>query len=98
MLDHLTARVLELVDGEDAFGFDIRIVVADLGCIFVDGSKHPIEVSNEDRAADTVLRVNAEDMLAMLNQTLAPLTAFMLGKLKVDGDLKKAMQLTNLIS
>ncbi|HZW60031.1 MAG TPA: SCP2 sterol-binding domain-containing protein [Woeseiaceae bacterium] len=96
MLEDLTARVLRLVDGEDAFGFDIRIVVADLGCIFIDGNREPIEVSNEDRAADTVLRVNASDMLALLDRRLAPLNAFMLGKLSVDGDLSKAMQLTAL--
>lgn len=97
MLEQLTARVEDLVDGEEAFGFEIRVVVRDLGCIFVDGTRDPIVVSNEDKAADTVLRLNATDMLAMLDRKLQPLNAFMLGKLQVDGDLSKAMQLTGLL-
>lgn len=97
MLEQLTARVEDLVDGEEAFGFEIRIVVRDMGCIFVDGTRDPIVVSNEDKAADTVLRLNAADMLALLDRELQPLNAFMLGKLQVDGDLSKAMQLTDLL-
>lgn len=96
MLDQLTARVHALVESEDAFGFDTRIVVKDLGCIFIDGTQTPVAVSNDDRAADTVLRLTADDLQAMLDGTLAPLNAFMLGKLAVDGDLGKAMKLAEL--
>ncbi len=96
MLDQLTARVQALVESEDAFGFDTRIVVADLGCIFIYGTQTPLVVSNEDRAADTVLRLSADDLQAMLDGTLAPLNAFMMGKLAVEGDLGKAMKLAEL--
>jgi putative sterol carrier protein len=96
MLDNLTARVQQLVDGIDPFGFELRIVVADHGCIFIDGTNGKIVVSNDDRAADTVLRVSAKNLQSLLDGTLQPLNAFMLGKLRVDGDLSKAMQLSRL--
>lgn len=96
MLDRLTARVRERVDCEDAFGFRVRLDVVEHGTILVDGSEYPMTVSNDDGEAATVLRVSGNDLLAMLDGRLSPLTAFMLGRVQVEGDLGKAMQLGRL--
>ena len=96
MLDRLTARVRELVDCEDAFGFRVKLVVTDLGCIYVDGSSYPITVSNADEDAAATLQLSGADLSQLLDGRLSPLTAFMLGRIHVDGDLGKAMQLSRL--
>lgn len=96
MLDRLTARVRELVDCEDAFGFRVKLRVRDAGCILVDGSAYPITVSNDDDEAVATLEMGSGDLEKMLDGQLSPLTAFMQGRLQVDGDLGKAMQLNQL--
>lgn len=96
MLDRLTARVSKLVDCEDAFGFRVKLQIANAGCIFVDGSTYPIKVSNDDADAAAVLQMSGDDLQDMLDGKLSPLTAFMQGRVQVDGDLGKAMQLSRL--
>ena len=96
MLDSLTSRVRELVDCEDAFGFRVRLDLADIGSIYVDGENYPIKVSNEPGDAAAVLRMSGSDLQELLDGRLSPLTAFMVGRIQVDGDLGKAMQLSRL--
>ncbi len=96
MLDRLTSRVRELVDCEDAFGFCVRLDIVDIGSIYVDGEQYPITVSNDDGDAAAVLRLSGRDLQELLDGRLSPLTAYMVGRLKVEGDLGKAMQLSRL--
>ncbi len=96
MLDRLTSRVRELVDREDAFGFCVRLDIVDIGSIYVDGEQYPITVSNDDGDAAAVLRLSGRDLQELLDGRLSPLMAYMVGRLKVEGDLGKAMQLSRL--
>lgn len=98
MLEELTTRIVELVDGKDAVGFDVKFDLGATGIIFVSGASAPMQVSNADGPADTNFEVSPDDLTAMLDKTLAPMMAYMQGKLKVDGDLAQAMQLSNMFS
>ena len=98
MLNELTERVRNLVSDKDALGFDIKFNLGDEGVIFVAGSNSPIEVSNTDGDAVTTFNMDGADLGAMLDGELAPMNAFMGGKLKIDGDMAKAMQLSSLFS
>lgn len=98
VLEELTNRISELVDEKDAVGFDVRFDLGSTGVIFVSGKAVPMQVSNNDGPADTNFEVAPEDLASMLDRTLAPMMAYMQGKLKVDGDLAQAMQLSNLFS
>ena len=98
MLDDLTGRIRQKVDGKEAIGFSVRIDLGDTGVIFIAGDSAPIEVSNDDAAAETAFVMTAADLDAMLAGELAPMNAYMQGKLRVEGDLGKAMQVSNLFS
>ncbi len=98
MLDRLTARVRLLVDCEDAFGFCVKLKLTELGCIYVDGSSYPMVVSNIDGDAAATLILSGTDLDDLLDGRLSPLTAFMAGRVQVEGDLGKAMQLSRLFS
>lgn len=97
MLEELTGRIEKLVDGRDAIGFDVRFDLGDTGSIFVSGKKAPMIVNNEASNADTVFRMAAADFNSMLDGSLAPMMAYMQGKLRVDGDLAQALQLTKIL-
>ena len=66
------------------------------GAILLDGTAE--RVSEEDGAADTTIKVSWEDWQAMAAGQLDGMTAFMTGKLKVEGDMSNAMQLQGVLS
>lgn len=47
----------------------------------------------EDADAQCTVTVETEDLLGMINNTLNPVQAFMMGKLQVEGDMALAMKL-----
>ena len=68
----------------------------DDGVILLDGANNL--VSDADTAADTTIKVGWDDWQAMASGALDGMTAFMTGKLKVEGDMGNAMQLQGVLS
>ena len=84
--------------GDDAgLGATLKFDTGDTGVIFIDGRSQPNTVSNENRDADCTIGVALDDLEAMLAGDLAPTTAFMSGKLRVEGDMGVAMKLQSLM-
>ena len=48
MLEELTKRFKQTVDGKEAFGFSVKFDLGDTGVIFVAGGSAPIEISNDN--------------------------------------------------
>jgi len=72
-------------------GKRVKIDYGSEGVVMLDGAAN--QVSEEDGAADTTIKVSWEDWQAMASGQLDGMTAFMQGKLKVEGDMSNAMQL-----
>src|SRR3954451_11938795 len=66
------------------------------GAILLDGAAQ--QVSEEDGAADTTIRVGWDDWQQLAAGQLDGMTAFMMGKLKVEGDMANAMQLQGVLA
>ena len=66
------------------------------GAILLDGAAQ--QVSEEDGAADTTIRVGWDDWQQLASGQLDGMTAFMMGKLKVEGDMSNAMQLQGVLA
>ena len=92
MLEELTKRFKQIVDGKEAFGFSVKFDLGDMGVIFVAGGSAPIEISNDNGEADTTFIMAAADLTAMLSGELPPMSAYTQGKMRVEGDIGKAMQ------
>ena len=77
-------------------GKRVKLDFGDDGTIMLDGAAS--QVSEEDGAADTTIKVSWEDWQAMAAGQLDGMTAFMTGKLKVEGDMSNAMQLQGVLA
>jgi putative sterol carrier protein len=77
-------------------GKRVKLDFGDQGVILLDGAAS--QVSEEDGAADTTIKVAWDDWQAMAAGQLDGMTAFMTGKLKIEGDMSNAMQLQGVLA
>ncbi len=96
MSDFLQKAVTELNQKVAAGSFDGRAkfdIVGD-GAIMID--ENGARVADEE--ADVTLSADADTFRAIFDGDVNPTSAFMSGKLSVDGDMGKAMQLAALLA
>jgi putative sterol carrier protein len=96
-IDALTESFRQRVGEDSGLSATIKFDFGEEGVIFVDASSVPNRVSNEDREADCTIRMALEDFNDMIAGELNPTTAFMMGKLKIDGAMSLALKLADLI-
>jgi putative sterol carrier protein len=68
----------------------------DHGTIMLDGAAQ--QVSEDDGPADTTVKVGWDDWQQLASGQLDGMTAFMMGKLRVEGDMANAMQLQGVLA
>ena len=66
------------------------------GTIMLDGSAQ--KISQDDGPAETTIRIGWDDWQQLAAGQLDGMTAFMMGKLKVEGDMSNAMQLQGVLA
>jgi putative sterol carrier protein len=77
-------------------GKRVKLDFGDQGAVMLDGVGNA--VTEEDGPADTTVKVAWDDWEAMRDGKLDGMTAFMQGKLKVEGDMSNAMQLQGVLA
>ena len=77
-------------------GKTVKLDFGDQGTIMLDGNAN--KVTEDDGAADTTIKIAWDDWQSMADGQLDGMTAFMTGKLKVEGDMSNAMQLQGVLS
>ncbi len=94
------AAIAEITEGfRNAIGADsglnakLKFDFEGAGQVFIDGRATPNSVSNSNETADCTIVVSLDTFQKMLKRELDPTTAFMQGKLKVNGDMSVAMRL-----
>jgi putative sterol carrier protein len=77
-------------------GKRVKIDFGDEGAVMLDGVAN--QVTEENGTADTTIKVSWEDWQALSEGKMDGMTAFMQGKLKIEGDMSAAMQLQGVLS
>jgi putative sterol carrier protein len=77
-------------------GKRVKIDFGDQGAVMLDGVAN--QVSEDAGAADTTIKVAWSDWEALSSGQLDGMTAFMQGKIKVEGDMSAAMQLQGVLA
>ena len=96
MLENLARKIQEAVSKKEPFGFTVRFDLDDDESIFVNAKLDPIEVLEVKDPADTVFKLSKANLDAMLDGKLSPMSAYITGKMKIEGDMGKAMQLSSM--
>ncbi len=96
MTDVVTEAVTALNAKMDGAGFDgtAKFIIEDEGSIVIDSAG--ARASDDD--ADVTLTATTDVFKAILDGEMNPTTAFMTGKLSVDGDMGQAMKLAGVLS
>ena len=77
-------------------GKTVKLDFGEEGVILLDGANS--EVTENDSAADTTIKTSWDDWQKMAGGELDGMTAFMTGKLKIEGDMSNAMQLQGVLA
>jgi len=96
-LDQVTESLRARVGDNGGIEATIKFDFGEDGMIIFDGESTPNTVTNEDREAECTISVTLENFLKLVDGDLNPTTAFMMGKLKIDGSMGIAMKLQGLL-
>ncbi len=92
-LDSITQEFRQRIDGKPSIGAIIKFAFKEGGVIVVNGGIAPMTVSNDDIPADCTITLAMKDFASMSTGVTSPMLAVMSGKVKVAGDMNKAMKL-----
>lgn len=95
-LQEITTKMKEGASKKTAFGNTVKFST-DQGVVYIDGMQSPPTVSNDDKAADCTIKMDFSDFADLIGGKLDGMTAFMTGKLKIEGDMGVAMKLQTIL-
>ncbi len=93
-LEEITDRLKTAVSSQPVAGKTVTLDLKGEGYIHIDGTS----VTNDNAPADCTVIVSKDDLVAMTQGALDPTTAFMTGKLKINGDMSVAMALQPILA
>ncbi len=95
-LENYTALVIEKTAEAADLNKKIKFELTDEGAIHVDATVSPPVVTNQDLDADVTFVLSSENFEGLIDGSLNPQMAFMMGKLKIEGDMGLALKLADI--
>jgi putative sterol carrier protein len=97
-LQAVTAGLKEKVGEDCGLGSVLKFDFGDDGILVLDATQVPNVISNDDVEAQCTMVLSLENFMEMADGKLNGTTAFMTGKLKIQGDMGIAMKLAPILS
>ena len=97
-LEAVTAGLKDKVGEDCGLGSVLKFDFGDDGILVLDATQVPNVISNDDVEAQCTMVLSLENFMEMAEGRLNGTTAFMTGKLKIQGDMGIAMKLAPILS
>lgn len=97
MLDAITAKIQEKVGTDCGLGAIVKFVIDGAGVVSVDATQVPNLVSNADPEAACTIKLSADTIQSILSGDTNAMMAFMMGKVKVEGNMALAANVVKIL-
>ena len=94
--EQIIAAVKPHLKPDASIGGTIKVNMGEEGTIFFDGAAAPAQITMDDKPADATLVCSAETFAKMMSGEIDGMRAFVMGALKIEGDMGLAGKLSNL--
>ncbi len=96
-LEAITEQMKSRIGDGGKFKKSVKFDFGDDGKVRIDDKVSPAIVDNEDAPVDCTVKVSMADFMEIASGKQNAQMAFMMGKLKIDGDMSVAMQLGSIL-
>lgn len=96
-LEKITTEMRDRIGNHSPIEAIIKFDFGDDGIVRIDGKASPTVIDNEDSDADCTIKTSMDTFIAIASGDQNPQMAFMMGKLRVEGDMSLAMQLGSIL-
>ena len=97
-LEMATNGLKEKIGEDCGLGATVKFDFGEDGVLFLDATQTPNVVANDDNDAECTMVISMENFMEMAAGNLDGTSAFMTGKLKIQGDMGIAMKLGPMLS
>ena len=95
-LEQHTAMIVEKTEQVSNLNKKVKFDLTDEGIIHVDATVSPPIVTNDDLDSDVTFVLSMDNFEDLIDGSLNPQMAFMMGKLKIEGDMGLALKLADI--
>ena len=96
-LEQITEQMRARIGTGGSLNKSVKFDFGSDGMVRVDDNAKPAVVDNQDLPVDCTVKVAIADFMEIASGKQNPQMAFMMGKLKVEGDMSVAMQLGKIL-
>ncbi|GIV23529.1 MAG: SCP2 sterol-binding domain-containing protein [Bacteroidia bacterium] len=75
----------------------VKFVIDGTKVVHVDATQRPVQITTEDKPADCTIRLSGDTFQDLISGKGSAMTAFMFGKIKVEGNMGIAMAISRIL-